>query len=527
MTTAGQVTGYFNQTYAIEYTVEGDLDGSTLPPELEESPPTGINADDPQNLFRRTVDALGLIDPDYQIPEDIPGKRGARGNRLVTFLWISGASAGALGATVELVDDVDGTPIVQRTLGSLEGRTSLFLTGIFIPQGSMIRITGMTGSAADPVKVRLHIQNLDNARNLIAAVAAQSTTTEGDCCVQFVDQGFQNEVDQADINALSDGTTILLIGQPSSSSFDNGTFTVRSGTPNNTLEELTTEVGDVVYPIDLGIPFSVLATGPYTTAQFATQGAILVHAAAIDDVDVTATGAAAQTALEEITGATLLEGQLVYLGGQSVAAEVGFYSVAGTGASFALIHITNQRLFPGSRVIVDGGLLGGLQFTTTFGLEVSRLVGTVDQARGYCQLDTDGGDSFLDWTKTGDTITVDTRPEVQLLMSNHGSLLKLSLRADGALTFDTLNAVTIFFDRDGGSVLNAFSLDAAELPAAALVADTVMQIDLGEAFRNAGLSAADLDFSPGDIIRVDLHFNLPGGPVNVFAVLDYSIIPRI
>lgn len=94
MTTQGLPTGYWNQTYAVEFRVEGDLDGSTVQPAILDSPPSGQNPNDPQNLFRKTVDALGLIDPDYTVPEELSGRLGVRGNRLVPFLWISGANAG-------------------------------------------------------------------------------------------------------------------------------------------------------------------------------------------------------------------------------------------------------------------------------------------------------------------------------------------------------------------------------------------------------------------------------------------------
>lgn len=179
MTTAGQVTGYWNQTYAVEFTVEGDLDGSTLQPSLLESPPSGDNPEDPQNLFRRRVSALGLVDPDYTVPEDLQGRRGTRGNRMVTYLWVTGSSNGDVGAAIELVDNVDGTPIVQKVLASLEGVTSRLLEGIFVPQGSMIRLTGMSGSAAQPVKVRLHIQELDQDA-LIELLTPAATPSNGD-----------------------------------------------------------------------------------------------------------------------------------------------------------------------------------------------------------------------------------------------------------------------------------------------------------------------------------------------------------
>lgn len=202
MTTAGQPTGYFNQTYAVEFTVEGPLDGDTLQPPLLDSPPAGVSPLDPQQLFRRTVPALGLIDPDYTVPEAEAGRRGARGNRLVTFLWIQGSVPGAPGASVDLVDAVDGTPLLQRSIASLAGESSFFRLGIFIPQGSMLRVSGLAGSAAAPIKVRLHIQFLNDAKNIAAVLEAQ-------CCIEDGGGGEETELAVQQNGGLIALTSIL------------------------------------------------------------------------------------------------------------------------------------------------------------------------------------------------------------------------------------------------------------------------------------------------------------------------------
>lgn len=168
--TAGQPTGYFNQTYAVEFEVSGALDGSTVQPAILDSPPSGMNPGDPQNLFRRNVENLGLIDPDYLVPLDEDDRRGARGNRLVAFLWIEGPLAGDANASVDLVDAVSGTPIVQKNIGTFVGSAKFFKEKIFIPQGSMLRINGMAADAGVPVRVRYHVQFLDDAVDLIAAL---------------------------------------------------------------------------------------------------------------------------------------------------------------------------------------------------------------------------------------------------------------------------------------------------------------------------------------------------------------------
>lgn len=161
--------GYFNQTYAIEFEVTGSLDGTTLSPEILDSPPSGQNPDDPQNLFRRSVENLGIIDPDYLVTEE--ARLGARGNRLVGFIWIEGPGPGAADASVDLVDALGGTPVVQKAQGTFVGSPTFYKEAIFIPQGSALRVRGLVASPGAPIKVRLHVQFLDGAEDLAAAFA--------------------------------------------------------------------------------------------------------------------------------------------------------------------------------------------------------------------------------------------------------------------------------------------------------------------------------------------------------------------
>ncbi len=71
------------------------------------------------------------------------------------------------------MDATDGSATVQKNIGTFVGATTFFREGIFVPQGSMIRVRGMTG----PVKVRLHIQFLNNARDLAKVL-------EAICCIE-------------------------------------------------------------------------------------------------------------------------------------------------------------------------------------------------------------------------------------------------------------------------------------------------------------------------------------------------------
>lgn len=165
-------TGYFGKTYCLDFTVTGSLDGTTVSPTVDDSPPSAQNPGDPQNFFRREVENLGLIDPDYLPAQDEDERRGTRGLRLVAFLWVSGPNAGEAGASVEIVDAVEGAPVTQEPVGSLEGRLTLFRRALFIPQGSMIRLDGMNADPGSPIIVRLHVQYLDNAEDIALALQA-------------------------------------------------------------------------------------------------------------------------------------------------------------------------------------------------------------------------------------------------------------------------------------------------------------------------------------------------------------------
>jgi len=172
MTTAGQPTGQFNQTLAVELTVEGDLDGVTVAPAIQ-GPPFGQTTD-PQQLYRDDVDALGLINPDYFESDAAEAPLGTYGNRLLTYVWIAGENPGAGDASVDVVDAVEGAALaqVQQNVGTFVNATSFYRRAVFIPQGSMLRVQGMSGSAVQPIKVRYHVRYLNNAIELARALQA-------------------------------------------------------------------------------------------------------------------------------------------------------------------------------------------------------------------------------------------------------------------------------------------------------------------------------------------------------------------
>lgn len=164
MFTIPSVDGYVVQTYTIEYTVPGSLDGSTLGPSIT-APTDEPRKNDPQQLYRPVVpDDLGLIDADYVVSEDGPDRVGTRGNRFIPWIWIESPVAGAVGAKLEVVDAVDGTVAIQEEIADLAGLTEFYKNdGILVPQGSLLRISGFNNPGPDTIKVRLHIQYLTDA----------------------------------------------------------------------------------------------------------------------------------------------------------------------------------------------------------------------------------------------------------------------------------------------------------------------------------------------------------------------------
>lgn len=164
--------GYAGQTYMVEFTVSGELDGTTVqPPEIQApSPPPR----DPQSIYRFEVENLGLIDVDYVVSALGDDRLGARGNRWIGVTWISAGSAGMLGASLDVVDAVDGSVEFQKQIEDLAGDTRYYNDlGYLVPQGSMLRVRGF---GPGPHKVRLHIQYLNDQELLQAQQVA--------CCVE-------------------------------------------------------------------------------------------------------------------------------------------------------------------------------------------------------------------------------------------------------------------------------------------------------------------------------------------------------
>lgn len=158
-----QPPGYVGQPYTIEFTVLGDLDGFTLSPPID-VPSTN---DDPQQIYRpNIVDSLGLIDVDYIVAAEGDGRLGAVGARIVQVVWINSPVVGGASAAIQVVDNVDGTPIVQRTIAPLVGLQTFYQdTPFLVPQGSMLRLLGFSNPSGSPIKVRLTIQYVEDGQS--------------------------------------------------------------------------------------------------------------------------------------------------------------------------------------------------------------------------------------------------------------------------------------------------------------------------------------------------------------------------
>lgn len=156
------------QTLCLQYLVIGELDGVTPAPELAAPRNTG----DVNQIYRPEgpVDLLGLIDPDFTPAGPATGIS----NRLITYIWITGAQAGDPDARVAVVDaEEPSLPILQQLVADMSGQTRLYLpTGVFLPQGSALQIRGLRPPSGGQVKVRLYVDILDDPLATAAALEA-------------------------------------------------------------------------------------------------------------------------------------------------------------------------------------------------------------------------------------------------------------------------------------------------------------------------------------------------------------------
>lgn len=165
-------SGYFNQSFTVEFTISGSLDGTTLVPTELQAPSEN---DDPQQLYRvDVVGNAGLFDVDYLVTEF--NRRGAVGSRFVAMIWIVSPIAGSPGASLAVVDAVDGPILVQETVDSLAGLTRYYRripNGVLVPQGSLLSISGFTNPGTDTIKVRLTIQFINDLIEIQSALCCE------------------------------------------------------------------------------------------------------------------------------------------------------------------------------------------------------------------------------------------------------------------------------------------------------------------------------------------------------------------
>jgi hypothetical protein len=157
------------QTFTLEYIVLGSLDGVTPAPAFSVDP----NADDylrpgKDQLYTQVVQNLGLIDPDF-------GVGGSQGNRILAWFWTYGPTPGAPGAAVSVVD-AQGPGLEQQQLIDLAAKTQAYVSGArLVPQGSRIKVEGLTASAGQPVVVRFNVLVADTAEDFLTLCACDTS----------------------------------------------------------------------------------------------------------------------------------------------------------------------------------------------------------------------------------------------------------------------------------------------------------------------------------------------------------------
>jgi hypothetical protein len=157
------------QTFTLEYIVLGSLDGVTPAPAFSVDP----NADDylrpgADQLYTQVVQNLGLIDPDF-------GVGGSQGNRILSWFWTYGPTPGAPGAAVSVVD-AQGPGLEQQQLIDLAAKTQAYVSAArLVPQGSRIKVEGLTASPGQPVVVRFNVLVADTAEDFLTLCACDTS----------------------------------------------------------------------------------------------------------------------------------------------------------------------------------------------------------------------------------------------------------------------------------------------------------------------------------------------------------------
>jgi hypothetical protein len=164
-----------SQTLCLQYLVTDELDGVTPAPKLAAPRSTK----DANQIYKpeNPVERLGLIDPDFTPDGPVTGIS----NRMLTFIWLTGAQAGDPDARVAVVDAEDpANPVLQQLVADMSGETQLYRpTGVFLPQGSALQIRGLRPAPGGEIKVRLYVDVLDDALTTVAALKAICCAADG------------------------------------------------------------------------------------------------------------------------------------------------------------------------------------------------------------------------------------------------------------------------------------------------------------------------------------------------------------
>jgi len=141
------------QTLTVEYTVTGELDGTTPAPPIDLNP-GGTPFDEDSQIYQGgEVENLGLIDP------DLVTQGGAIGSRNITSIWIDTEELGAPNAGIDVVGvRADGSIALQKEIVDLAGAAGGFVDdGFLVQQGSDVRVDGFVAQLGEPIRVRMSI----------------------------------------------------------------------------------------------------------------------------------------------------------------------------------------------------------------------------------------------------------------------------------------------------------------------------------------------------------------------------------
>lgn len=168
------MTGVNFQTNTFEFNTQA-LDGQTL---VQARTVDDAPLDDPQavpdalqnQVYVSDAPAVGLINVDTSASSS---ELGATGNRAIRWLWISGNTDGLL--EVAIVDAITRR-VMEVISGPLVRRSYYRSTPFLVPQGALLRVTGLTGE----VLVRFNVTDDDQC--CVGVSGSGSSHDDSICC---------------------------------------------------------------------------------------------------------------------------------------------------------------------------------------------------------------------------------------------------------------------------------------------------------------------------------------------------------